>query len=297
MKTHIRGSFVALPTPFCAEHPERIDFQALGRLIELQVKGGTDGLVVAGTTGEAATLRDAEREAVVAFCVGQAGGRLPVLAGVGTNDTRTTLRHARAARDAGASGLLVVTPYYNRPEASGLRRHYGTLADAVDLPLVLYNVPARTGVDLQPETVAQLFEQHENVCAIKQASSDAGRIEALLECGIDVLCGEDLQVPDAMLSGAVGAIGVVGNLFPAEMAQLVHESAPGGDHTLAAARFEELSPVMRALFLESNPVPLKAALALFGLASGDVRSPLAPLAPENLSRLQEALGLDQLELP
>jgi len=275
-----KGSCVALPTPF--ENGD-IDLTAFDALAERQVLSGSDALVVCGTTGEAATLTAAERSTLIARAVDLARGRVPVLAGVGTNATATTIELARAAAEAGANGLLVVTPYYNRPSQAGLQAHFGVVAEAVDLPLVLYNVPARTGVDLLPETAAALAREHATVVAIKEASGGLERLHDLLalapSSGLDVLCGEDALAEEAVALGCAGLIGVVANLLPAEVADLVRTGKAD----------PRLAPLVRALFAETNPVPLKAALALLGLVTDEVRLPLMPLSPGARARMAAAL--------
>jgi 4-hydroxy-tetrahydrodipicolinate synthase len=207
-----RGSLVALPTFFDGG---RLDLETLGDLIDWHVEEGTDGLVVLGTTGEAATLSDAERAALLEWVLDRAGGRLPVIAGTGTNCTRRTLELTRAAEAAGVDGALVVTPYYNRPTQAGLVAHYGTIAEGVSLPLALYNVPARTGCDLLPETVAEIAERFPTVVAIKEASGSLERAQALLDDGsLGVLAGEDALIGELARRGPVGANGVVANVVP-----------------------------------------------------------------------------------
>ncbi len=287
MRGSFHGSYVALPTPFLEGH---VDFPAFLRLIELQIENGTDGLVVAGTTGEAATLSPDERKALIEYGVRVVRGRIPVLAGVGTNDTRTTCELAQAAQGTGAQGLLVVTPFYNKPTQRGLIEHYTIIAQAVPLPIVLYNVPSRTAVDLLPETVSELTARCSSVVAIKEASGSLERIAELIERDdVDVLCGEDDLCADSMLLGAKGVVGVVGNLVPARMAELVRTCRPDGDRDGAPALLETLKPLIEALFLETNPAPLKAALARLDRCSGELRPPLVPVEPETRARLEDAM--------
>ncbi|MEW6073634.1 MAG: 4-hydroxy-tetrahydrodipicolinate synthase [Planctomycetota bacterium] len=288
MKRSFEGSYVALPTPFAGG---RLDFPAFLRLIEHQIEGGTEGLVIAGTTGESATLTCDERVALIEYGVHVARGRVPVLAGVGTNDTATTCRYATAAQAAGADGLLAVTPYYNRPTPRGLVEHYEALARTTSLPVVLYNVPSRTGVDLRPETVAKIAERCPTVVAIKEASGSLERIAALIEQGaVDVLSGEDSLAADSILRGAKGVIGVVANVAPAMMAALVRACRPGGDRESAPTLVEKLRPLFPALFLETNPAPVKAALEHLGLCRGELRLPLVPVEPETREKIVRALA-------
>jgi 4-hydroxy-tetrahydrodipicolinate synthase len=277
---------VALPTPF---RGGRLDFQTLRRLVDYQVEGKSDGIVVAGSTGEAVTLTPDERRSVVEFCVGAARGRLPVIAGVGTSDTRASCQLAEAAERAGADGLLVSTPAYNRPQQRGLVEHFGAVAKASDLPVVLYNIPARTAVDLLPETVGTIAGRHANVIAIKEASPSIERVRELVALGaVDVLCGEDAWIVDGIQLGAVGVVGVVANLVPARVSELVHDLM-AGRNAQAPGLVEALNPLVRALFLETNPAPLKAALELLGLCSGELRLPLVPIAEGTRAELRKAL--------
>ncbi|MFT5689700.1 MAG: 4-hydroxy-tetrahydrodipicolinate synthase, partial [Planctomycetota bacterium] len=242
------------------------------------------------TTGEAATLDNTERRAIFEFVPRVAGGRIPVIAGVGTNDTRTTVLFAGDAERAGCDGLLVVTPFYNRPTQRGLTAHYRAVAERTHLPIVLYNVPARTGVDLLPETVYGLAESHPNIVSIKEASGSLERItEHLTHGAIEVLCGEDHQIADALLLGASGVIGVASNVVPRLVNELVRCCRPQGDRASAAALTATLAPLVSALFLETNPAPVKAALSLLGLCRPGVRSPLIAVEPSTHLKIERAL--------
>ena len=282
-----RGSLVALPTCFDGG---RLDLGTLGELIDWHVEQGTDGVVVLGTTGEAATLSDAERAAVLESALERAGGRLPVIAGTGTNCTRRTLEHTRAAEAAGADGALVVTPYYNRPTQAGLIAHYCAVAEGTALPLALYNVPARTGCDLLPRTVAEIAERCPNVVAIKEASGSLERAQELLDDGsLALLVGDDALIAELMERGAVGAIGVVANLVPALVAELVRRRERGFPPGRARELDLLLAPLVRALFVETSPAPVKAALAAMGRGTGEVRLPLVPLSDANRALVLGAL--------
>jgi 4-hydroxy-tetrahydrodipicolinate synthase len=283
-----QGSYVALPTPF---RGGELDLPALHALVDFHAERKTDGLVVCGTTGEAPTLRDFERRAVVEAVLSRSRGRLPVIAGVGTNDTRTTVIHARAAAALGVDGLLVVTPYYNRPTARGLELHFAAVAEAVSAPIVLYNVPSRTGCDLQPETVAALGKRFPHVVAVKEALPSVERAKHLIaETPCAVLAGDDASIADFVSLGAVGAIDVIGNIAPEKVSELVRCAHPGGDSRRAAELVEWLRPLIRDLYVETNPVPVKAALAMMLSAVGDeVRLPLAPLLPASRERLRATL--------
>lgn len=295
MSHRFRGSLVALPTPFCGGHAERIDYPALGGLIEEQLAAGTEALVIAGTTGEAATLEPRERYALAHYACGVAYGRVPILLGVGTNDTAETLRLTAEAACAGADGILVVAPFYNRPQQRGLHAHFARVAASTTLPVVLYNIPKRTGIDLEPATVAALAEEHENIVAIKETVCTEERYSALTAAGLDVLIGEDSALANGMQWGASGAVSVVGNLRPRRVAELLRCAAPeadGGDSERAAALVEELSPLVRALGLETNPTPLKHALAHLGRATGEVRLPLVSVDELTAREVETALAAD-----
>ena len=286
-RSPFQGSYVALPTPF---RKGEVDYGGLEQLIEWHVESGSDGLVLAGTTGEAATLSDSERIGVFQCAVGVARGRLPIIAGIGTNCTRTTVELARQATAAGVDGLLAVTPYYNKPSRRGLVLHFSALAECTDTPIILYNVPARTGVDMPVAAVRELGDAHANIVAIKEAKPDLDKVRALVaNPKVAVLCGEDACIADFMGLGAVGVIGVVNNVAPAKVAKLVRAALPGGDHVVAARLVEELAPLCRDLFLESNPVPVKTALALMHKLREDVRLPLAPMEAETRAKLEATL--------
>jgi len=286
-RSKFQGSYVALPTPF---RKGEVDYATLEHLIQWHVASGTDGLVLAGTTGEAATLSDGERIGVFQCAVAVARGRLPVIAGIGTNCTRTTVEYAQQAASAGVNGLLAVTPYYNKPSRRGLVLHFSALAECTDKPIILYNVPSRTGVDLPVEAVRELGDTHANIVAIKEAKPDLEKVRALVQNKkVAVLCGEDSCIADFMGLGAVGVIGVVNNLVPRKVSELVRAALPGGDSNLAARLVEELAPLCRDLFLESNPVPVKTALALMHKLREEVRLPLAPMEFDTRTKLEATL--------
>ena len=273
-KTLFRGAATALITPFCEG---RIDFDAMGTLIDRQLDAGISALVIAGTTGDSATLTDPDKVALFAYAVERIRGRVPMIAGVGCADTAHTIRLARSACSAGADALLVVTPYYNRPSQAGLRAHFEAVADASERPVVLYSVPGRTGVTIRSETYDALAD-HQNIIAVKEASTDLGEISTLIDtCGdrMDVYAGnDDLTVP--MLSlGSAGVISVLSGVVPAqivEVCRLWFEGKP----RLAAARYAKLRCLSRALFAETNPVPVKTALSMLGLCREEFRLPLVP---------------------
>ena len=289
----MRGSLVALPTPFDGEGT---DLKAFQEMIDFHVEHGTHGIVVAGTTGEASTLSEHERRSLIHAAIEFAAGRIPVIAGVGTNSTLETVELARFAGACGADALLVVTPYYNRPSRTGLLRHFGAIADVTGTPIVLYNVPGRTGTDLDPGLAAELSRAHENIVAIKEATNSIQRAREVIEnTDLAVFCGEDSSIADFMQLGAAGAISVAANLVPDEVAELVEAARPGGDSVRAAELVEFLAPLVRDLFIEVNPVPLKAALARLQRCSGSVRAPLAQLEDAHRVQLESTL-LDYITL-
>ena len=285
MTSPFRGSLVALPTPFGIAG--EVDYAALRHLIERQIEHGTAGFVVAGTTGEAPTLTPVERRALIEFTVGVVRARRPVLAGAGASATRLACEYARIATEAGADGVLVATPSYNRPSQEGLYEHFTAVANGTPLPLVLYNIPSRTAIDLQPETVARIVANTPRTVAIKEAATSLERLRSLIELGcIDVLIGEDAWIADGMQLGAVGVIGVASNICPQRVAELVRDHhASAGPHLV-----EELAPLVQALALESNPAPLKAALEHLGLCRGDLRLPLVPVQPKHRERIAAVLN-------
>lgn len=286
------------PTPTRPANPGRrptpqVDLTAYARLVRHVVGGGADFVVVLGSTGEAATVTDGERAALVETAVRvclRAG--VPVVVGVGHNDTERTCELARAAVDAGADGLLVVTPFYNKPQPAGLVAHYRRVADTCPgTPVIAYNVPGRTGCNITPATMQRLWTIAE-VVALKESSGDLRQITALCQqapAGRHVLAGDDDLALPAIAAGARGLISVCANVAPAPTAQLV-QAALAGDLARARAHAADLAPLTTALFLESNPVPVKAALACLGIGTGMVRAPLAPAEPDTWTRVQTALS-------
>ena len=288
MSWRLLGSYVALPTPFSSGE---VDYAALERLVDWHVEQGSDGLVAVGTTGEGATLTDYERRSVIERTIERAGRRIPVVAGIGTNNTAQSIELARFAQAAGADAALVVTPYYNKPTQAGLLAHFCAIAEASELPLVLYNVPSRTGCDLKPATVAAIRARAPRAVALKEASGSLERArEVRAACDIDLVAGEDALIAGFMALGGSGVIGVVANLAPAEVAELCRVARPGGDAQRTSELVAWLAPLCRDLFVETNPVPVKAALARMGWMREDVRLPLVGLAPESRARLFATLS-------
>jgi len=256
-----------------------VDFACLERLVDLHVAQGTDCLVIAGTTGESATLTKPEHIEVIRVAAERAAGRIPVVAGTGSNSTAQTIDLSRAVAPYPIDGYLIVTPYYNKPTQEGLCQHYLAIADAVDRPVILYNVPGRTGVDMLPETVARVA-RHSGIAGIKEATGDLSRVAPLRAgCGDEfvLLSGDDATAREFILKGGQGVISVTGNVAPALMAAMC-EAALEGDALLAAELDARLAGLHRDLFVESNPIPVKWALERLGLIPGGLRLPLTPLS-------------------
>lgn len=276
-----RGAYTALITPM---RDGLVDEAALAALVERQIAGGVHGLVPCGTTGEASTLSHDEHLRVVALTVERARGRVPVLAGAGANDTRKAIELALACKRLGAAGTLQVTPYYTKPTQAGLVAHFTAIADHSGLPVVVYNVPGRTGCDLQPETVAELA-RHPGIVGIKEATGDLNRAARLRELlaerrDFDLLSGDDFTVFPFLALGGHGVISVTSNIAPDWVASLC-AAAAAGQWDRARALHDRHYPLARALFTVSNPIPVKAAAALLGLCGPELRLPLTPLAPDS----------------
>ena len=281
------GSLVAIVTPF---KKGKVDEKALGDLIDWQIAQGTHGIVPCGTTGESATLTHEEHERVVAFTIEAAKGRVPVIAGTGSNSTDEAITLTKHAKKAGADGALLITPYYNKPTQEGLYRHYKALAEAVDLPIVLYNIPGRTSVNMLPPTVARL-SSFKNIVAIKEGSGSLQQVSDIIQaCGerMTVLSGDDALTLPMMALGAKGVITVTANIAPKDMAKMVDAFAAG---KLAEARklHYKMSPLFAALFYETNPIPVKEALGMMGKCSAELRLPLCPMAADTREKLSRAL--------
>lgn len=288
----MRGTMTALVTPL---RNDAVDVPALQRLVESQIAGGVTGLIPVGTTGEAVTLSEAERDQVIAITVETAAGRASVMAGVGSNDTRATIDAARRANNLGADGLLVVTPYYNKPTQEGLYRHFSAVADATDLDVCLYNVPGRTGVNLEPATVERLMA-NANIKAIKEATANLMiASELFLRCGerLSILSGDDFTALGLIAQGATGVISVASNVVPRDMNALVQAALEGRLEEARRIHYR-LYPLFQVLFVESNPIPVKAALALMGELSEERRLPLCPMGEATHRRL--VAELQALEL-
>ena len=282
------GSAAAIVTPF---KEGGVDLESLGNLLDFQLENGTDAIVVCGTTGEASTMTYRERAETIAFCVQHVGGRVPVIAGSGSNSTENAVTLSREAERQGADGLLVVTPYYNKATQAGLHRHYWTIADAVSLPIILYSVPSRTGVAIAPETYAALA-QHPNIAGVKEASGSLGNVQrtrALCPEDFTIWSGNDDETVPICALGGKGVISVAANVLPSEIRQLTRLCMKN-DFAAAGKLQVHLKDFCDAMFCEVNPIPVKTALGLLGWRVGELRSPMCPPSPENLERVKTVLA-------
>lgn len=278
-QTIFEGMASAIVTPMT---PEGIDYAALGRFIDFQIDSGINALVVMGTTGENATIEYADQLEAIRFTVERAAGRVPVIAGTGTNNTQHVLHNTRNACQAGADAVLVVTPYYNKATQNGLYQHFMAVADASTVPVILYNVPGRTGCNLLPKTVARLAE-HPNIAAIKEASGNVAQtVEILHLCGdkLDVYSGEDALTVAMMAMGAKGTISVLSNVIPAQAVAMT-DACRAGDFRTAAKMQCDFLPLINALFSEVNPIPAKAAVSAMGFGKEYLRLPLTPMEEDH----------------
>ena len=292
--TVFKGTATAIVTPM--KDDLSVDYDALGRLIDFQINSGINAIVAVGTTGESATLEYSEQKDVIRFTVERVAGRVPVIAGAGTNNTLHVLENVRNACEAGADALLVVTPYYNKATQNGLIAHFTAVADTSTVPVILYNVPGRTGCNLLPKTVAKLSE-HPNIVAIKEASGNMAQLVELVSlCGdkLDIYSGEDaLNVP-IMSMGGKGAISVLSNVMPRESVAMTN-ACLAGDYPTAAKWQCKMLPLIQALFCEVTPIPAKAAVAAMGFGRENIRMPLSRMEDANRQRLlteMRNLGLD-----
>jgi 4-hydroxy-tetrahydrodipicolinate synthase len=283
-----RGTFTALVTPF---RNGAVDSAALDKLIEAQIAGGVTGLVAVGTTGESPTLTQDEKHEIVERTIKTAKSRCQVIAGAGTNSTRDSIEATKFAEKVGANGALLIAPYYNKPSQEGLFRHFKAIADATELPIMLYNIPGRCSVDVLPETVVRLAESCGNIVSIKEASGSVDRVSELrqrLPETFTILSGDDALTLPFMSVGAVGVVSVATHLFPAEICGLVR-AAQSGDFKSAQKVQRKLLPIFKDLFIEPNPVPVKTALAWRGAISFEVRLPLCEMTEANQACLRKTL--------
>ena len=284
-----KGSIVALATPF--KKDGFVDEACLRKLVEFHIKNGTDGLVPCGTTGESATLNYEEHERVIEICIEASRGRIPVIAGTGSNSTQEAIDMSRPAEKAGADGLLLVSPYYNKPTQKGLYLHFKAVAEAVGIPIILYNIASRTAVNIEPETVAKLARDCKNIVAIKEASGSLdqmSKIKALCGPKFTLLSGDDSLTLPVMSIGGEGVISVAANIVPADIKALV-SAFEKGDISKAEKYHYRLLPLIKALFIETNPIPVKTAMGFLGLCEASLRLPMCPMSEENLGKLKKEL--------
>ncbi|MBQ6714776.1 MAG: 4-hydroxy-tetrahydrodipicolinate synthase [Clostridia bacterium] len=285
--TIFEGAATAIVTPL---NENGVDYENFGKLIEWQIESGIDAIVVAGTTGEGSTLTDSEHKAVIKYCVDKVAGRVPVIAGTGSNDVAYAIELTKYACKVGADAMLLVTPYYNKATQNGLIKSFTAIADASDKPCILYNVPSRTGCNLLPKTCAVLAK-HPNIVAIKEASGNISQIAEVAHlCGDDlqIYSGNDDQIVPVLSLGGKGVISVLSNLLPQETSKMCHDFLKGD--VLAARKAQlDLLPLVDALFCEVNPIPVKAAMAKMGFGENYLRLPLTPMEEENEAKLLTAM--------
>jgi 4-hydroxy-tetrahydrodipicolinate synthase len=284
----LEGVFTAIVTPMSANGS--VDEKALRRLVDFQIDGGVDGLVPIGTTGESPTLSGEECKEVIRIVVQQARGRVPVIAGAGSNCTSEAVEYARDAKNVGAMATLQVAPYYNKPTNAGFLGHFRAIADAVDLPMIVYNIASRTGKNIDNPTMLELAK-HKNIVAVKEASGDFAQMMDLIAkkpAGFSVLSGDDNFVLPLMILGGTGVISVASNIAPDRMVKMVH-AALKGDWDTARKTHYELLPLFKIIFIETNPIPIKAAMAMKGMMAEVYRLPMCPMAPKNREALETTL--------
>jgi 4-hydroxy-tetrahydrodipicolinate synthase len=285
-KMKLEGSMVALVTPF---RGGQVDWDAFGRVIDQQLAGGTQGLVPCGTTGESPTLTYEEHDKVIEYTIHRAAGRALVIAGTGSNSTAEALDLTRHAQAAGADACLIVNPYYNKPTQEGMFRHTAEIAK-LGLPIVLYNIPSRTGVELTPETILRMYREIDQVVAVKEATGKLDvSTQLAAESDIVILSGDDSLTLPIMAIGGKGIISVLGNVLPAEIRKLT-DAALAGNCAAATAQHKRLFPLCRAMFVETNPIPIKAAMAMAGMMQDELRLPLSPLSAKFRAPLADLLS-------
>ena len=284
-----KGAGVAIVTPMTADG--EVNYEVLGEMLEAQIAGGTDAIIICGTTGESATLSEEEHSAVIRYAIKKVNKRIPVIAGTGSNCTATAIKLSKEAEKDGADGLLLVTPYYNKATQKGLIAHYTAIAKAVSLPIILYNVPSRTGCNLQPETIAALVKNVKNIVGVKEASGNISQIAKVkLLCGddIDLYSGNDDQVVPILSLGGIGVISVLSNVAPKETHNMVMDYL-NGDVDKARQMQLKAIPLIDALFSEVNPIPVKKALNLMGWEAGPLRAPLTEMEASHAEVLKKTM--------
>ncbi len=282
----LKGVYTAMVTPLSKG---AVDYGKLREIVEMQIEGGVDGIVPVGTTGESPTLDAEEHMKVIEETINAAAGRCRIMAGTGANSTAEAIILTKHAKSVGADCSLQVTPYYNKPTQEGIYRHFSTIADTCDIPIVLYNVPGRTGVGIAAETVARLVK-NQNVLGVKEAAGSVERVSEILSlCDTSIMCGDDSLTVPMMLLGAKGVISVASNIIPAELKKMTNACA-SGDFTAAAAIHKKYWRLFKDLFVESNPIPIKAAMAMLGMIEEEYRLPLCPLSDANREKLRKTVS-------
>ena len=288
MGLNLQGSMVAIVTPF---RNDAVDERALHSLIEMHIEAGTSGIVPCGTTGESATLSHEEHDRVIELTVQAARGRTPVIAGTGSNNTKEAIRLTRHAKEVGADAALLISPYYNKPTQRGLYLHFKAIAEAVEIPLIIYNIASRTAVNIEPETFAQLAEL-KNVVGVKESSGNLEQMSRILQLTrgkLTLLSGDDALTLPVLSIGGTGVISVAANIVPRDMAAMV-KTFQDGHHEDALRWHQRLLPLVKALFLETNPIPIKTAMGMLGVIAPELRLPLCAMSEANEERLRQALN-------
>lgn len=283
------GAGVAIITPMNSDGS--VNYEEFAKLIDFQIDNQTDSIIVCGTTGESATLSEEEHSEVIRFCIKHVNGRVPVIAGTGSNCTATAVKLSKEAEEAGADGLLVVTPYYNKATQNGLIAHYTEIANAVNIPIIMYNVPSRTGCNILPATAAKLFKEVDNIVGIKEASGDISQVATLMALTngeIDLYSGNDDQIVPIMSLGGKGVISVLSNIAPRQTHEIVMDYVNGDVKSSCRKQLEAIE-LVKALFCEVNPIPVKEAANLMGFNAGVLRMPLTQMEPKNVEVLKNAM--------
>lgn len=283
-----KGSGVALITPFKANG--EIDYETLKKLIEFQIENGTDSIIICGTTGESSTLSDLEHLKCIEACVEYVGKRIPVIAGTGSNSTKTAIMLSKEAESFGVDGLLCVTPYYNKTNQEGLKKYYENIANNVNIPIIMYNVKSRTGVNINPETAIDICKNNKNIVAIKEASGDISQVATLLasNTNLEVYSGNDDQVVPILSLGGIGVISVIANIFPQETHDMVMNYLNGNVEKSREIQLNMLH-LCKALFSDVNPIPVKKAVEILGMANGYLREPLIELSEDKTKILTKEI--------
>ena len=289
-----KGAGVAIVTPFTAD--DKVDYEALGKMIDFQIENGTDAIIICGTTGESSTLTHDEHDECIRFAVEYVAGRVPVIAGTGSNSTAEAIRLSTHAEKVGADALLLVTPYYNKATQKWLIEHYKKIANSVTIPIIMYNVPSRTGVNILPETAVTLAKEVDNIVGIKEASGNIGqvaRLAALADGCIDIYSGNDDQIVPLLSLGGIGVISVLSNIAPKMTHDIVASYLNGDVETSRKLQLQAMD-LNDVLFCEVNPIPVKAALNMMGMCEGNLRSPLCEMSEAHKEQMKSALERHQL---